>query len=799
MGLIYLFRRLVFAQVLLGIVSFCMAEPNPEILLVAGALVALSWYVAEGPTGKPLPQWAILLGAMVAVGLLVVEMIRLAPEDSNGLVKAVGHLTLWLQVIQLYGRKTNRDYALLLVLSLLQMVGASVLSVSVVFGLLLLAYCVLSLFTVLMFQIKSTSDAVMQATERLAPPQVRVRRPAPVVGRGHRAQFRLAGVAIGVGCASVAVLVFVLLPREMLFPPAAGNSVATQAPREVGFTKQVQLGVAGPKGGGREPVLHLTVTQHGQNIGSSARPWLLRGATMDSYDPSRRQWVRSHAMGWSDLPIDLGGKVWRELAVGWSEPAGGAIESSVTLRSLQSRTLFTLAPLLGLELTASGNIRSIQFNPDDQQVTLAENVSPGGLTYRMRSAVVPDQAIQQAYRQLISASSGKTPSQPSATASASPVSAQAGYARGWSSSSRTIGSLAEQVIRQAGLERHLQEEPQPSDLAIIQALAAYLKTHCSYTLNAAAAPPREDPIAYFLLRSRQGHCELFASAAAAMGRSLGLRIRLVSGYLASDYNRIGGYYAVREKDAHAWIEVDLGPQGWVSFDPTPAGDSAGQSSQPQRSWVTWTKQLYEYLEYTWLQNVVAYDANRRQAMFQSIRQTLGPESGDADESQTRRRQLEQWARAWWVWAKKAPWQAGLVSIACGLGLLALAGLMRWVVGHRRRLAWLQLSRLPRSERRQMARQLGFYLSMVQMLDRVGCRKARWQTPLAFAQQLNLAHRQAFEPVLGLTEFFYQVRFGHQPLTGEQQQRVDRHLADLMDRLDRFGSGIGGKTARAVDQ
>jgi len=54
-----------------------------------------------------------------------------------------------------------------------------------------------------------------------------------------------------------------------------------------------------------------------------------------------------------------------------------------------------------------------------------------------------------------------------------------------------------------------------------------------------------------------------------MTRSIGIRSRLVTGYLASEYNEIGGYYIVRQSHAHAWCEIDCGTSDWKEFDPTP--------------------------------------------------------------------------------------------------------------------------------------------------------------------------------------------------------------------------------------
>ncbi len=42
----------------------------------------------------------------------------------------------------------------------------------------------------------------------------------------------------------------------------------------------------------------------------------------------------------------------------------------------------------------------------------------------------------------------------------------------------------------------------------------------------------------------------------------------MTGYLGGEWNALGGYYLVRQSDAHAWAEVWLDGQGWVRIDPT---------------------------------------------------------------------------------------------------------------------------------------------------------------------------------------------------------------------------------------
>jgi protein-glutamine gamma-glutamyltransferase len=81
---------------------------------------------------------------------------------------------------------------------------------------------------------------------------------------------------------------------------------------------------------------------------------------------------------------------------------------------------------------------------------------------------------------------------------------------------------------------------------------------------------REDPIVAFVREGRGGHCEYFASAMALLARAIGIPARVVGGYRVVEHNAVGGYYLVRERDAHAWVEAWVPGRGWTSFDPTPA-------------------------------------------------------------------------------------------------------------------------------------------------------------------------------------------------------------------------------------
>ena len=53
-------------------------------------------------------------------------------------------------------------------------------------------------------------------------------------------------------------------------------------------------------------------------------------------------------------------------------------------------------------------------------------------------------------------------------------------------------------------------------------------------------------------------------------RAAGIPARVVTGYQGGEYNDLGGYYVLRQYDAHAWAEVWLRDRGWVRIDPTAA-------------------------------------------------------------------------------------------------------------------------------------------------------------------------------------------------------------------------------------
>jgi len=88
----------------------------------------------------------------------------------------------------------------------------------------------------------------------------------------------------------------------------------------------------------------------------------------------------------------------------------------------------------------------------------------------------------------------------------------------------------------------------------------------TYTLK----PPLlgKTPMRQFLLETRKGYCEHYASAFTLLMRLNGLPARVIAGYQGGEWNPQGEYLIVRQSDAHAWSEVWLENDGWVRVDPT---------------------------------------------------------------------------------------------------------------------------------------------------------------------------------------------------------------------------------------
>ena len=100
-------------------------------------------------------------------------------------------------------------------------------------------------------------------------------------------------------------------------------------------------------------------------------------------------------------------------------------------------------------------------------------------------------------------------------------------------------------------------------------LEAHLRDHNEYSLD--IERPDGDIADQFLFEMDEGYCTYYATTMVTMLRTQDIPARLATGYNTGqevDDNT----YVVRALDAHAWVEVYVAGEGWVTFDPTPAAD-----------------------------------------------------------------------------------------------------------------------------------------------------------------------------------------------------------------------------------
>jgi transglutaminase-like putative cysteine protease len=102
-----------------------------------------------------------------------------------------------------------------------------------------------------------------------------------------------------------------------------------------------------------------------------------------------------------------------------------------------------------------------------------------------------------------------------------------------------------------------------------KALEAWFRNKHQYSLSVDLRG-KGSPLAVLIREQRPAWCTYFASAMAALLRSMDIPARLAGGFVPQEKNPFSEAWLVHSRDAHAWVEVYLPEEGrFVSFDPTP--------------------------------------------------------------------------------------------------------------------------------------------------------------------------------------------------------------------------------------
>lgn len=125
----------------------------------------------------------------------------------------------------------------------------------------------------------------------------------------------------------------------------------------------------------------------------------------------------------------------------------------------------------------------------------------------------------------------------------------------------------------------------------------------------------------FLFETRVGYCEHYSSSFATLMRAAGIPTRVVLGYQGGEENQWGGYWRVRQADAHAWNEVWLERQGWVRVDPTASvGEREPGEGQRQNLFrsLGGNGAFADWLRQSWGSAFRDFDANKQRAMLDKV-------------------------------------------------------------------------------------------------------------------------------------------------------------------------------------
>ncbi len=276
------------------------------------------------------------------------------------------------------------------------------------------------------------------------------------------------------------------------------------------------------------------------------------------------------------------------------------------------------------------------------------------------------------------------------------------------------------------------------------AIKRYLRENYKYTLDPSEGAGL-NPIDDFLFYTKQGYCEQFATAFAVLLRASGVPARLVTGFLQGEWNGLGGYFIVRQSDAHSWTEVYIDGYGWKSFDPTPAQGLIPFSGASRLSL------FLDYMSIKWNRHVIGYSLKDQQSLAVGFQAQANRLLGA----------LKQRLRS------KAQ-RGGVLVLAVLLSIIATG--------------FFILIRLKSAPGGRFAKTPAFYVRMLKVLAKKGFRRGKSETPMEFSLRID-------NPGVGeVTRLFMRERYGGHGPGPEDIERVKEILRELKTSLTQASSG-----------
>ncbi len=289
-----------------------------------------------------------------------------------------------------------------------------------------------------------------------------------------------------------------------------------------------------------------------------------------------------------------------------------------------------------------------------------------------------------------------------------------------------------------------------------------------YSLDLRRKDYNADPTSDFLLNTKQGHCERYASGLALMLRSLGIPARVVKGYRDHE-KKIGpegedpaeSEYLIRQTQAHSWVQalvVEDGHWFWLTLDATPNLEEAKNDTF---SLMAWLSQGMRDGRYFWYNFILEYNNDVQYTAVKSLGEEL--------------RRGVKWVGRYATYA--------LVPLS-----------LFWLVWYGRPLWPRRTPRAAAPERAESSAP-AFYEKYLQLMaGHFGLTPQPGQTPLEFSRQAadtlrNDGRTHAWDLLpTRVTDALYRLRYAAEPLDAAEQTALTEQIAGLEQSIR------GGATA-----
>ncbi len=519
-----LHKTVAYLYAFLGICALGLGDqlgPTALGLLLSGTVI--TWFV-EGPLVER-PSYATGWNAALLL-VLGAKAITAFLFDADVVASAIEFAGL-LQLSRLASRRSAAEYRHIAALGFLHLIAATILSTDIEYGVLFFGFVVATPWMLALTHFRGEiEDAAGPGPEGAATVRAMLESRG-VVG----ARFLLGIASLSIPLFAVTAGLFLVFPRVgmgfLSFGVEHGQSVT-------GFGEDVRLGGFGTIRDDPTVVLRVIPPDLAPGAPPSAR-FRLRGTSFDRYEGGT--WTRTHDAGRRLLGTTERFEIARS-----PEPRAPTRAIGVVLNALDQPVLFLPEGTVAIEIAP----RMVQGLPVARRL-----VARRGLDVRYDDG----DGLDVVYTAIVTAG-GRGIVEPLDPAErARYLALPPGQER--------IAALAREVAGDA------------ADPAVAAArLEAYLRDSGAFGYSLAQPDTRgRDPLEVFLFDARRGHCEYFSSALAVMLRALGIPARNVTGFLGGELNPYGGYYALRNGDAHSWVEAYVGG-AWVTYDPTPPAPRA---------------------------------------------------------------------------------------------------------------------------------------------------------------------------------------------------------------------------------